>query len=195
MCSGGPFNDINLPDNKAIKMQKFFLFTVLLFPLFAICQIADSTKREVKLQGAINFRDIGGYKTKDGKTVQWGKIYRSAEINRLTAEDLDKLEQLNIHYVLDFRGPSEVAAGPDKVPNNAIRISLPAGSEEVGDRSKMFKQMSTAVVDEVIGVKAAYIKATFQAIVNKYGSVDKFLKTEMGLNKSALRKLKKKYLI
>ncbi|MBY0482626.1 MAG: tyrosine-protein phosphatase [Chitinophagaceae bacterium] len=176
-------------------MQKFFLFTVLLFPLFAICQIADSTKREVKLQGAINFRDIGGYKTKDGKTVQWGKIYRSAEINRLTAEDLDKLERLNIHYVLDFRGPSEVAAGPDKVPNNAIRISLPAGSEEVGDRSKMFKQMSTAVVDEVIGVKAAYIKATFQAIVNKYGSVDKFLKTEMGLNKSALRKLKKKYLI
>lgn len=273
-------------------MQKFFLFTVLLFPLFAICQIADSTKREVKLQGAINFRDIGGYKTKDGKTVQWGKIYRSAEINRLTAEDLDKLERLNIHYVLDFRGPSEVAAGPDKVPNNAIRISLPAGSEEVGDRSKMFKQMSTAtvgdsimlpfysnidafpkrykpmfealihnsndsalvyhctagkdrtgiatalilyafgveeqtiiedylatnyyrksdngrlrkmmidnyhiketVVDEVIGVKAAYIKATFQAIVNKYGSVDKFLKTEMGLNKSALKKLKKKYLI
>jgi protein-tyrosine phosphatase len=62
---------------------------------------------EVKLQGAINFRDIGGYKTKDGKKVKWGKIYRSAEINRLTAADLQKLDSLRIHYVLDFRGPQK----------------------------------------------------------------------------------------
>ena len=272
-------------------MKKIFFLFVVLIPIISICQIADSSKREVKLQGAINFRDIGGYKTKDGKEVKWGKIYRSAEINRLTATDLAKLESLKIHYVLDFRGPAEVAAGADKVPNTATRISLPAGSEDVGDRSKMFKSMTTAtvgdsimlpfysnidafpkrykpmfeallnnsndsalvyhctagkdrtgiatalilyalgvdeqtikndylatnyyrqsdnvrmrkmlmdnyhlkeaVVDDVLGVKEIYLKATFDAINKKYGSIDQFLKTEMGLNKSTLKKLKKKYL-
>lgn len=260
-------------------------------PLFAICQIADSLQREVKLQGAINFRDIGGYKTKDGKSLKWGKIFRSAEINRLTPADLEKLEALKIHYVLDFRGPAEVAAGADKIPNTAIRISLPAGSEEVGDRSKMFKSMATAtigdsimlpfysnieafpkrykpmfealinnsndsalvyhctagkdrtgiatalilyalgvdeqtimkdymatnyyrksdngrmrkmlmdnyhmneqVVDDVLGVKEIYLKTTFESIKKKYGSIENFLSTEMGLNKSELKKLKHKYL-
>ncbi|MFM9839794.1 MAG: tyrosine-protein phosphatase, partial [Cyclobacteriaceae bacterium] len=40
--------------------------------------------RGIKLQGAANFRDIGGYKTTDGKQVKWGKIYRSADISKLT---------------------------------------------------------------------------------------------------------------
>lgn len=29
-------------------------------------QLDDSTLRKVDLQGAVNFRDIGGYKTNDG---------------------------------------------------------------------------------------------------------------------------------
>ena len=276
---------------KNVIMKKYILFFIVLVPIISYCQITDSLKREVKLQGAINFRDIGGYKTKDGKEVKWGKIFRSAEINRLTTSDLEKLASLKIHYVLDFRGPAEVAAGADKIPNTSIRISLPAGSEEVGDKSKMFKSMSTAtvgdsimlpfysnidafpkrykpmfeallnnsndsalvyhctagkdrtgiatalilyavgvdeqtikndylatnyyrqsdnvrmrkmlmdnyhlkeaVVDDVLGVKEIYLKATFDAIQNKYGSVDKFLQSEMGLNKSNLKKLRQKFL-
>ena len=276
---------------KNVIMKKYILFFIVLVPIISYCQITDSLKREVKLQGAINFRDIGGYKTKDGKEVKWGKIFRSAEINRLTTSDLEKLASLKIHYVLDFRGPAEVAAGADKIPNTSIRISLPAGSEEVGDKSKMFKSMSTAtvgdsimlpfysnidafpkrykpmfeallnnsndsalvyhctagkdrtgiatalilyalgvdeqtikndylatnyyrqsdnvrmrkmlmdnyhlkeaVVDDVLGVKEIYLIATFDAIQNKYGSVDKFLQSEMGLNKSNLKKLRQKFL-
>jgi len=272
-------------------MKKLILIQLALLPFIGFAQIADSAKRAIKLQGAINFRDIGGYKTKDGKEVKWGKIYRSAEINRLTAADLEKLETLKIHYVLDFRGPAEVAAGADKIPNTAIRISLPAGSEEVGDRAKTFKSMSEAtvgdsimlpfyakidafakrykpmfdallsnasdsalvyhctagkdrtgiatalilyalgvdeqtilndytatnyyrqsdngrmrkmlidnyhmkeaVVDDVLGVKEMYLKATFAAINQQYGSMEKFLQQEMGLDKKSLKQLKAKYL-
>ncbi|MFK5108492.1 tyrosine-protein phosphatase, partial [Klebsiella pneumoniae] len=55
-------------------------------------QVDDSTLRKVDLQGAVNFRDIGGYKTNDGKTIKWGKIYRAAEINKLTNQDALALE-------------------------------------------------------------------------------------------------------
>jgi protein-tyrosine phosphatase len=54
--------------------------------------------------------------------------------------------------------------------------------------------LKEAVVDDVLGVKEIYLKATFDAIQNKYGSVDKFLQSEMGLNKSNLKKLRQKFL-
>lgn len=87
------------------RMKKLLYLFLLANPLFSSAQIADSAKREVKLQGAINIRDVGGYATKDGRHVKWGKIYRSAELNNLTDADLLKLQQLGIARVDDFRGP------------------------------------------------------------------------------------------
>lgn len=103
----------------------------------AYSQINDSSRREIKLQGAVNFRDLGGYKVKDGRHIKWGKIYRSAALDHLTPEDLNKLQQLSFAYVIDFRGPYEVKAAPDRIPASATRISLPAGSENVGDSNYM----------------------------------------------------------
>lgn len=100
-------------------------------------QLADSSIREVKLQGAVNFRDIGGYNTKDGKKVKMGMLYRSAALNTLTDTDVAKIAALNIKYDFDFRGPYEVKTAPDKIPAGTTRISLPAGSENVGDSNYM----------------------------------------------------------
>jgi protein-tyrosine phosphatase len=126
--------------------------TVLLAILFFIeilnanAQIADSSRREIKLQGAVNFRDIGGYATKDGRHVKWGKLYRSADLSRLTAGGLDTMNKLSIEYIADFRGPNEVKTAPDKIPAAATRVSLPAGSEHTGDSAYM-KQLLQSVKD------------------------------------------------
>lgn len=126
------------------NILSYLFFLTLTSSAFA--QIADSSKREVKLQGAVNFRDIGGYETKDGKHVKWGKLYRSADLSRLTDADLNKLSQLSIAYIADFRGPAEVKTAPDKIPTRATRISLPAGSEHTGDSNYM-KQMLLSAKD------------------------------------------------
>ena len=119
-------------------MRQLFYLLLMVSPFVALGQIADSAKREVKLQGAVNFRDIGGYTTKDGRHVKWGKIYRSAALSNLTDADLRKLQELNIAYVDDFRGPFEVKQAPDKLPAHAFRVALPSGSEHVGDTSSSF---------------------------------------------------------
>jgi len=119
-----------------MKKTLLALFTLIItFHLSA--QVADSSMREVKLQGAVNFRDLGGYKTKDGKTVKLGLLYRSAALNTLTDADVAKIASLNIKYDFDFRGPYEVKTAPDKIPTSTTRISLPAGSENVGDSTYM----------------------------------------------------------
>ena len=41
--------------------------------------------RHVSLQGAHNFRDLGGYRTHDGRTTRWGRLFRSDTLDDLTA--------------------------------------------------------------------------------------------------------------
>ncbi|MBW2092739.1 MAG: tyrosine-protein phosphatase, partial [Deltaproteobacteria bacterium] len=36
-----------------------------------------AAQRRVNLKGSINFRDLGGYETRDGRRIKWGHIYRS----------------------------------------------------------------------------------------------------------------------
>jgi protein-tyrosine phosphatase len=73
-------------------------------------------RRHVPLEGAHNFRDVGGYATEDGHRVRWGLFYRSDALAELTDADLTKLQQLGIKLVCDFRSPEEKAEEPDRLP-------------------------------------------------------------------------------
>lgn len=76
-------------------------------------------ERRLPLQGTVNFRDLGGYQTIDGRRVRWGKIFRSDHLSRLTDNDLVFLQRLNIHSVCDFRTLTEVRKRPDRFPGDA----------------------------------------------------------------------------
>jgi len=73
-------------------------------------------RRHLALEGAPNFRDLGGYATEDGRSVRWGILYRSDNLAHLTDADLEKVDALGIRLVCDFRGPDERAEEPDRLP-------------------------------------------------------------------------------
>ncbi|MBM4383220.1 MAG: tyrosine-protein phosphatase [Deltaproteobacteria bacterium] len=75
-------------------------------------------KRHVALEGAANFRDLGGYATNDGRTVKWGQLFRSDNLAHLTDSDLEKVSALGINLVCDFRSAPEKAEEPDRLPAN-----------------------------------------------------------------------------
>jgi protein-tyrosine phosphatase len=82
--------------------------------------------RSLHLQSAPNARDLGGYRTADGHAVKWGTVIRADELSKSTDADLDRLTDLGIKVVCDFRGPSEVTAdGADKVPTGVEVVALP----------------------------------------------------------------------
>ena len=68
-----------------------------------------TAERRVPLEGAVNFRDIGGYKTVDGREVKWGKVFRSDGLTRLTQLDHQTVLPMGIERVFDFRTNAEVA--------------------------------------------------------------------------------------
>ncbi|RPD38327.1 tyrosine-protein phosphatase [Chitinophaga barathri] len=118
-------------------MKKLILVFSMLAPVVAFAQLADSTQRLVRMQGALNFRDVGGYKTRDGKTVVTGKVFRSADVSRLTDQDLKTLEEKHIHTVFDFRGRKEAAAAPDHILPGSRYTLCPAGSDSLPNAAMM----------------------------------------------------------
>lgn len=77
------------------------------------------SERHLPMAGGYNFRDLGGYKNKEGKYVKWGKIFRSDDLYHLTSEDLNYLANIPVKSVVDFRSAEEVKKAPDKVPSSA----------------------------------------------------------------------------
>src|SRR5256886_15356430 len=69
--------------------------------------------RRLPLEGAKNFRDLGGYRTSDGHYVRWGFVYRSNHLVNLTAKDFEYLNSLGIRLICDVRSDSERARAPD----------------------------------------------------------------------------------
>ena len=56
----------------------------------------------------INFRDFGGYTTKEGKKIKKGIFFRSGSYRDITKEDLEYIQSLNIQNVHDFREGHEI---------------------------------------------------------------------------------------
>lgn len=71
--------------------------------------VTEVRTRVLPLEGGRNFRELGGYKTQDGHTVKWGKLYRSGALHNLTKQDYEKLSHLNIQTIVDFRTTDERA--------------------------------------------------------------------------------------
>jgi protein-tyrosine phosphatase len=72
--------------------------------------------RVLPLQGGRNFRDLGGYRTANGRTVKWGLLYRSGQMHDLTPADYVTLQKLGIRTVCDFRDTRERTTEPTLWP-------------------------------------------------------------------------------
>jgi len=89
-------------------------------------------ERYPKLESVGNFRDIGGYPTRGGSTVQWRLAFRSAALHEISSADVDRVvDLLGIRTVLDLRTTSDFARHPgfgSLVDHPAVtRIHLPVG--------------------------------------------------------------------
>jgi len=93
-----------------------------------VAQADDATC--VRLEGQPNFRDLGGYRTNDGRVVKSGLVFRSGELHRLSDVDVAKLERLGVKTLISFLTDSEIhQRGEPQLPENVKIIRLPIAGD------------------------------------------------------------------
>lgn len=66
-----------------------------------------------------NFRELGGYGTKDGRVVKKGLFYRGPALFGLNEADRKKIEAMRFKCILDLRSKGEADRMPDWIPEGA----------------------------------------------------------------------------
>ena len=82
-------------------------------------------ERTLALPGGVNFRDVGGYRTADGRAVRWGQVYRAGSLADLTDADVAALASLGLRLVCDLRSPDELGRHADRLPPGAGYVHRP----------------------------------------------------------------------
>lgn len=73
-----------------------------------VAAVVDHPERRVPFANVFNFRDLGGYALADGRTTQWGRIFRADGLQRLDDADLELVDAIGIRTVIDLRTSNEI---------------------------------------------------------------------------------------
>jgi protein-tyrosine phosphatase len=104
-----------------------------------------AAERLVPLEGTMNFRDLGGYGTDDGRRVRWGRLFRSDGLHALTDADRTSLTAIGVCTVFDLRWQSERDAYPSALPAEGVVVH----HLEVGDDTEGADPLERALAGEI----------------------------------------------
>ncbi|MBK7250775.1 MAG: tyrosine-protein phosphatase [Gammaproteobacteria bacterium] len=80
------------------------------------------TERVLALEGACNFRDLGGYVCAGGGQVRFGRLFRSGGLSRLDAATAPRLTALGVRTIWDLRRESERRHAPTRWPDTGVDV-------------------------------------------------------------------------
>ncbi|SKB80181.1 tyrosine-protein phosphatase [Dyadobacter psychrophilus] len=105
-------------------------------------------KRYIPFSKTLNFRDIGGIKTMDGKTVRLGKIYRSGNLAELGNDEFTKFNATHIGRVYDLRTDHEIKGKEDHLPPNVEYLHMPTVADNEGEIAQLKKKVINGEISE-----------------------------------------------
>lgn len=125
---------------------------ILIFALPAAAQTSSDCTQSINLKSVGNARELGGYRTVDGRKIKHGILLRTAALDEISSEDVTRLtKNYNLSVITDLRMTFEVAQKPDPVINGVKYLNLRVIDEDLfkqelekiskieGDRIDKFK--------------------------------------------------------
>jgi protein-tyrosine phosphatase len=130
------------------------------------------THSSFTLQGASNFRDLGGYLTANGQRVRRGQVFRSDHLAGLTDADVARLQALGVQHSLDFRGLAEYTATPYAIPG-IERVALTIEPTVIARMQALVAQGVVPTTEETVDL----MRETYRDFVNNNaGTYGRFLR-------------------
>ena len=82
---------------------------------------------KIILDGTNNTRDLGDYLSIvniNNKRIRTGKLFRSDKLSKISNDDIVKIKELNIRYIIDFRSETERNHSPNIIIDGITYINL-----------------------------------------------------------------------
>ena len=128
--------------------------------------------KTIALQGASNFRDVGGYLTTSGQRVRRGQVFRSDHLAGLSDADVARLRALGVRHSLDFRGVAEFTTTPYDIPG-VQRVALTIEPTVIARMQALVAQGIVPTTEETVEL----MRETYRDFVNRNaGTYGRFLK-------------------
>jgi protein-tyrosine phosphatase len=115
-----------------------------------IDRLLNDPRRVIEFERARNFRDIGGYRTISGRTVRWGRVYRSAKLCNLTDADTARLHTLGIVAAVDLRTREERESEPSRWREPPRHLHVSSHESVAATRQRMRATGSVAAAEAVM---------------------------------------------
>jgi protein-tyrosine phosphatase len=111
-----------------LKLEKRATLVIAALLILLGCAAAPPQHpSRIEVSGSRNLRDIGGYRTMDGREIKKGLLYRSDHLSKVTKRDIEKVAALGVKTVYDLRGEEERKSSPQRLPEIVSMevVSLP----------------------------------------------------------------------
>ena len=138
--------------------------------------------RRLALEGAYNFRDLGGLQTQNGKTVRWGQVFRSDTLTRLTANDYQRLNAIGISLVCDLRTREERKTDPTEWQDGSpVFVLAPVSENDKGasqndNLAEALRSSKMSVEEGKARFEQFYVRMVFDS-ASKFGAVLRAIET------------------
>lgn len=129
-----------------------------------------------------NFRDLGGIPAADGKTVCYGKLYRSGHLGKIKPKVAQRLrDKKNLRTVIDLRAPAELNHKRDILPEGVDYLHIPPLTDE--QNPAVTRHTGRSILSKIMsfdGGARAYLSETYRTMISSEPSLEalrKFIRT------------------
>jgi protein-tyrosine phosphatase len=134
----------------------------------SVSSLLDDRARVLSFEGGCNFRDIGGYRTEDGRSVRWGLVYRTGVLSYFTPNDRRPLMELRVRAICDLRRAEERDREPTRWPD----VAAQALCWQDGERMPMIRAFAAARPNTAAGM--------FDAMIDLYRALPAWMGERIG---------------
>ena len=121
--------------------------------------------KDTRFRDKLNFRQLGGYMTTEGKTVKDNIFYRSGAPFRMNESELEALKQLGLCAIMDLRSNEEISQRPDPELPNILMIkhsgAVSEGGEEINFSTEGMNRIGEGGREQLALLKNYYARMPF----------------------------------
>ena len=134
----------------------------------------------MNIKSILNFRDIGGVPTMGSGIIRQGVIFRSANTDNISREDISRLRELNIRTIVDLRAQQEIKRHRKTIANTNT-LSLPLDFQKTTRErikpylfkkgsEKILSDISNQLYQDILDASAPAFRQVIELLVSGEGS-------------------------